>query len=260
MTTTLTALAQAPAEAPAATRPIRWYIPLAVMVAISLALVLASYLLPTHHPIYTREGAIGFWLNVDTERNLPSWWSTMLLGAGGILHLGGGWIARRTGARGVPAWVLVGVLLLALSLDEAISIHETLAELRGVIATPFDFEYFWLVIGVPLAVVILLVVVLSGLRMPAHSLAMLLLGFLLLFGGAVGVEAIESAQFEQGRDADVTLSYHREEALEMVGASVIAVAPLAGLRVSQGGATLTLAPRLGERRRSRRAARRRAAR
>lgn len=242
---------------PPATRPLRWYVPLAVLVVISLALVATSYLLPSlGHPIYAHDGAIGGWFNVDTEGNVPSWWSTMLLGGAGIGHLWGAWVARATRSRGVVAWVIVALLLLAMSLDEAASLHETLEELRGLIAVPVDFEYFWLVIGIPLALAILAVVVVSGLQMPLRSLVVLVLGFLFLFGGAVGVEMVGSGQAARGSGAQVTVSYHREEALEMTGASLIAVAPLAGLVLPVGGGTaLALGPRLGARRRAARAER-----
>jgi len=98
-------------------------------------------------------------------------------------------------------------------------------------------------------------VVVSGLQMPLRSLVALVFGFLILFSGAVGVEAIESGQYGQGLGSQVTAASHLEAALEMSGASLVAVAPLAGLRVAAGGgATLLLAPRLGARRRARRAA------
>ncbi len=226
-------------------RPLRWYLPAALLVTVSLALVAISYLLPSlGHPIYAHDGEIGSWFNVDTEANLPSWWSTILLAGGGLLHFWGAWVARTTRTRGAAAWVLIGLLLLAMSLDEAASLHENLAQLRGVIQAPVDFEYFWLAIGIPLAAVVLLVVVVSGLQMPVRSLVLLLLGFLVLFAGAVGVETIESGQYRLGLGPEVAISYHREEALEMTGASLIAVAPLAGMRVTTGeGAALLLAPR-----------------
>lgn len=220
---------------PAALRPVRWYLPFAALAAVSLGLVALSWTVGSlGHPIFAADGEIGAWVNVDTEGNLPTWWSATLLAAGGVLHLGGGWVARTTGTRGTSAWRAVAALLLLMSLDEAASLHESLDQLRTVITLPFQVEYFWVVIGVPLALLVLAVVGVCGRRMPRASLVLLVLGFGLLFTGAVGFEIVGSGQVTQGLAAEVVASYHLEEAFEMVGASLIAVAPIAGLRVAPG--------------------------
>lgn len=243
-----TAGAPVPQE-PDRTRPLRWYVPLAVLLATSLGLTALSYLMPTfggHHPIYARDGEIGNWFNVDEEANLATWWGTMLLGGGGLLYLLGAWIARATRARGTFAWVLLGLLLLVMSLDEASQMHENLARFGQVVDSPFANEYGWLIIGIPAAVVVVGIAAFSGLRLPLRSLVVLTIGFVLFFAGAVGVEAVQS----EGADTIeplATMSYHLEEILEMAGASLLAVAPLAGVRVATdaGGVRWQLGPRLG---------------
>ena len=136
-------------------RGARWYVPLAIMLAVSAVLIAVSWLLPSlggGHPIYARDGEIGNFFNVDEEGNLPTWWSTIQLGGGAILYLWGAWLSRASRTRGTVAWVLVALVLFAMSLDEATQLHEQLAQLSGVIASPFGNEYAWLAVGIPVAI------------------------------------------------------------------------------------------------------------
>lgn len=238
-----------PAGEQPALRPVRWYLPLIALVAVSLGLAALSYVTPTFgggHPIYARDGEIGNYVNVDEEANLPTWWGTLLLAGGGLAYLGGAWVARATRARGTVAWTLVGVLLLAMSLDEATQLHENLARLEGLITTPFANDYAWLMIGIPLALAAVAIVLVSGVRLPLRTLGVLLLGFVVFFAGAVGLEAVQSVDVSTLPEARAAVRYHQEEVLEMVGACLIAVAPLAGLLAGRGpgGVTLRLSPRL----------------
>ena len=224
-------------------RGVRWYVPLAIMLAVSAVLIAVSWLLPSlggGHPIYARDGEIGNFFNVDEEGNLPTWWSTIQLGGGAILYLWGAWLSRASRTRGTVAWVLVALVLFAMSLDEATQLHEQLAQLSGVIASPFGNEYAWLAVGIPVAIGVVVVALVSGLRMPRRSLAVLLIGFVVFFGGAVGTEALESDDPAAQTEVQRAPVYRLEGGLGMAGASLIAVAPLAGMQVAQGGGAVAL--------------------
>jgi hypothetical protein len=219
-------------------RRMRWYVPLVGLVLTSMAIVVTSYFMPRlgRDPIFAPDGAIGNWFNVDEENNLPTWWGTTLLASAALAHLWAGWVARRTAARGSLPFTIVAVVLLAMSIDEASQLHESLDLLEGTVSVPYEFNYFWLVFGIPLAVGVLIVALLAGLRLPRLSLTFLLLGFLVFFLGAVGVEVLGADVLDQGQggtQAEVD-TYHVEEALEMLGASLLVIAPLAGMIVTPG--------------------------
>lgn len=58
----------------------------------------------------------------NSEHNMPSWWSSALLGAGALLTL---WIARLDEERR-RGWMVHAAVLLGCSIDESVSFHESL--------------------------------------------------------------------------------------------------------------------------------------
>ncbi len=118
-----------PADAPADTRGIagtlrRW----ALALPLAPVAIIAAILIITLGVFGYREdsGAAPALFDLDGEGKPPAAFSALLLGSAGIAGLLN---ARDTGER---AWGLLGAFLIFMAVDEAITLHETLAEATGV--------------------------------------------------------------------------------------------------------------------------------
>ncbi|MFW6188420.1 MAG: hypothetical protein ACOC84_10550 [Actinomycetota bacterium] len=194
------------------------------LVAVSAVIVLAGLSMPWWAP--THEVAI--YLDVANEVSLPTWWNTALLVVAGVLMLA---VAGATSLpRGRVAWRLLGSLVVLMSLDEASMLHERLA-LVGLHWWPeAGLNYMWLLLGVPLAVAVAVSVALASRGLPARARWAVLGAFGLYFAGALGAELAQ--EFVLRTEAHWFVRpflSHLEEGLEMTGAALLLVTPLAGL-------------------------------
>ncbi|MCM3661040.1 hypothetical protein M3148_08555 [Georgenia satyanarayanai] len=234
---------------PASGRALPWHVVLAVLAAVSVALVAVSYvtLVLMTHRFFQVGGGGHAYLNVGVEANVPTWWSVTMLTVGATLMLLLAWLLH--GERRGGAWVCVaiGVLLLGFSLDELASLHEHLHRVGGLLVSAQTLPYVWLAVGVPLALGIVVVVVLLARRIPRAVRPLLLAGLATFFAGAVGMELVGSQLVATAGEHStaVVAAYHLEEGLEMVGAALMAVAPLRALRVDRStpGTVLIVAAR-----------------
>lgn len=189
-------------------------------------------------------------VNVGAEANIPTWWSSMLLAAGGVGYLVTALLGRRSARQAstlgaAPSrsrtftlgCVGVGALLLAMSLDELASIHELLAHAVAALR-PGTPGFRWLLLGIPIGLAALVFAVFVTRAMPPLTRRTFLAGLALFFVGALGLEAVGSVLAE--RDAYGTplgtLVYHAEELAEMWGAALMAISPLPLAAPSREGA------------------------
>lgn len=100
--------------------------------------------------------------DVDSEANLPTWFSVVLAAAGGALSL---FLRKGPAERRPWGWVVIAVALFAVSLDDMVMAHEQLVEpvrdLLGITSGPLYFA--WVVPGA-LGVILFLSVLVSFLR------------------------------------------------------------------------------------------------
>ena len=171
--------------------------------------------------------------NLESERSFGNWFSTLLLFVGGLTSL--------VAARAFPErttrrlWVLLGVILIVLSADEAVSLHERAglgATLSGV------FTFAWVI---PATVGVL---VLGGLyvfrffpRLPAALRRSLVAAAAVYVLGALGVEFLEGAITSGdlfGVPGVDTVAYQLtaalQETMEMVGLVLFVTTLLRWLR------------------------------
>ncbi|MFB9376578.1 hypothetical protein ACFFKU_11675 [Kineococcus gynurae] len=167
-------------------------------------------------------------VDLDTEQNLPSWYSSMLLCVTGLSTLEVGRRAVVEKLRYRWHWFVLGLGFLYLSLDELVGLHEKLAEpMAGLVGTSGILRYSWIAAAAPLAVM-LVIAYLGFLRaQPGRILRLMLLGGGLYLGGAIVVEALGGYLISAGSDelgVGVGLVATVEEFFEMSGPAVFLVA------------------------------------
>ena len=160
-------------------------------------------------------------LDINGEGNLPAWFSSMLLlataGAAGFAAA----VFRRRGAAW-RHWAGLAVLFVALSIDEAASIHELFDRLRGVLDTSGLLFFPWVIPGTILAATVALSYLPFLRRLPRPIAARMIAGGGLFVAGAVGVELLQAMVWTTaGRETVAIAAFTlAEELLEMTGVIV----------------------------------------
>lgn len=179
-------------------------------------------------------------LSLSVEGNLPTWYSSLLLAGCGLLLLFIGTGVRQAGGGFVRRWLLLGVIFLYMSLDEAVELHEhlgELVELHGV------FYFSW-VVPAGLFVLALGLAYLPFLRhLPTHTRRRFLLAGTIYVGGALVLELPLGYWAERaGRDNLIYgLLDWVEESMELGGLSLFLIALLGYLREQLGELRLAAA-------------------
>lgn len=203
--------------------------------AVSIAVALFSFLIPFVFGVsFTNTGQFREFFDVNGERNLPAWWNAGLLLLAGILAAAIGTarrICRADTVLALLAWWGLAAVLAAMSLDEFAGVHERLdvvwARLVGENPLP---AFQWLMLGVPLAVAVLAFLWLCVSVLPRAAARTYLVGMVVVFTGAIVVEALPLL-FDIWRGTlSYHLTYHVEELLEFVGAALLVIAPLRAVR------------------------------
>jgi hypothetical protein len=159
---------------------------------------------------------------VDTERNIPTFFSVALLLIAAALLAA---IAKRNRKQGLPyvsAWAVLAVGFVLMAVDEAFEIHERLnlpiGELLG--DRPLGaFYYPWVIPAIALVAVLGLFFVRFLRHLPGTIRLRFLLAAMLYLGGAIGVELVGSQYAEGHGTATWTYSLIAtlEESLELAG-------------------------------------------
>jgi len=130
------------------------------LAGIAIVLIIAHVFLDS-----VRTGRI-YWFNLDKERNISTWFSSILFFLFGVISLAGYHMERhlsdhhKTGFRLSWLWIVIGLTGFALSLDEATILHENLywKEIRivsGRIDPAWIFMTQWQILFAPLIVLLL---------------------------------------------------------------------------------------------------------
>ena len=182
---------------------------------------------------YRDEAQFGFerLFNLEGENNLPTWYSSLaLLLSSAMLAIIG--LHRKQQANNWAwHWLILAIIFLCLSADEAASIHEMAAspihhwlESRRHLGSVIPvIGTAWLLAGIPFAAIVFLVFCRFLLNLPAMTRALFLIAGGLYIGGAIGLEALGGRYIDQ-QGGSHTLTYElmvaMEEGLEMVGVIV----------------------------------------
>jgi hypothetical protein len=198
---------------------------LMVLVLVGVALGAASLFGQYLRFFHGIESAFGFIENFDVEEeaSFPTYFSSLLLLAAAFLSAVVARARRLSGDPMAARWGILAVLFAALSVDEAVAIHEMSGNLVPETDALGGILYFgWVV---PASVVVVLVgwyfiPFLRDLQNPHRR--RILASALVYIGGALGVELVESAI--ASRTGDETWRYQLvstfQEVTEMVGISL----------------------------------------
>jgi hypothetical protein len=215
-----------------------------LLVALSLATRYGAWRAEVAQPGTTQVAAwkaVMRLFDINSEANVPSWFSSLLLGGGALLAGLLAAMVRRTGGRDTGYWAGLAAVLLLLSLDEVAALHE---RLRGPAAAALGdaargpLRVAWVVPGVLLALVVGVAFAGFVARLPGGTRRLVVAAAALYVTAAVGVEAISGMVLEaQGDRALYLLVTAAEEGLEMSGGVLFLYAAmrLLHLRPEPGG-------------------------
>jgi hypothetical protein len=181
-------------------------------------------------------------VDVAGEQSLPTWFSVVVLGLAAAVHLVAATFAR--GAR-LPVWrlwVVSALVLAAMSLDDATSLHEQLDGL-GRSAGADTFPFAWVIPGAVLGLAVATALILLARRLQGEARWTLVAGLALLVGAALGMETVNGAILEaQGPSRLFVVGTHLEELAEMIGGVLLLRGGLAALSFgTAGGGDVTIA-------------------
>ncbi|MDD7939655.1 hypothetical protein PHK61_14620 [Actinomycetospora lutea] len=203
-----------------------WSIVIAITLVLSALSLAVNLAIPTPGPKLAQW--VGY-LDVNSEGNLPTWWSIGLLVTAAAAHLAAGIAGRVAGAGGSVGWLVTATILAGMSLDDMTSIHERVGDLvrpEGAAASgdpAGDFSFFWVVPGAGVALVIAIAVGLLALTLHGRPRRLLVTGLGVLFFFALGLEGVQGAILASGGGGRVleVVAYHVEELGENLGALLL---------------------------------------
>lgn len=182
---------------------------------------------------------------LDIEHSLPTWYSSsLMLVAAGLL-----WFISRVepqaGQRREPAWLILSVIFVLMSIDESVTFHEAFIpimdnrfHLTGI------FTFGWVIPAFPVLVLLGLYLLPFLRRLPPRWAIRFIIAGLVYVGGAFGLELVGGLVFSmEGREAvDYIVVMVIEESMEMIGLTLFIAALLGYITRQLPGAAWRLAP------------------
>lgn len=201
----------------------------AVLVAVFGALALLSAL----SMLFGLPRQVIRFFDVGGEMNLWTWANVVVLALAALAHAAAGRLRQVGGLGRALPWFLSALVLTALSIDDFVALHEQTARLGRAMGAGEGLTHFaWIVPGVFMAAACILAFLPLMLKSDRGPRLLVVLATVLLFGGAIGFEAISGlvASRELGPHLYFSLM-HVEEMLEATGASFFLAAGAAELRL-----------------------------
>ena len=147
----------------------------------------------------------GFWLDVNNERNLPAWYSSLLLAVAGLVASDVARVERTLRRTPWWAWAFLSATFLGLSLDELIQLHDGASSATLIL--------------VPLVIVFAIATSPLLWTLPRRIAYQVGGAGLLFVGGSLGAELIGATLDEKNQ-----VLLHIEEAAEMFGVAILLAA------------------------------------
>lgn len=169
---------------------------------------------------------------LGAEANIPNWFSTLLLLACGAVLLVIARVKRRD--RYWPHWLALGVIFVAMSLDESAALHDLSAPLFAGLFVPLAHSvggpflglehkpgYAWMFPGVAFCVAVGICYMGFLRDLPRRTRRLFITAGIVYVGGAVGFEALGGwySGLHGSKNPAFVALLTCEETLEMIGAS-----------------------------------------
>lgn len=201
-----------------------------VVVLLSLAVTVAAWRMQVAAPGSAPIAALR-WFDVNSERNVPTAWSALLLLSCAVTAA---LLAVR--GRGGSGWLLVALTCAFLALDESLELHERLGGLGASVADD-RLHFAWVVPGAALAGVVGLLLLRRLRTQPAEVRRRLVVAGAVYLTGALGLETVSGLvlRVHGAGGKAYTLVTSLEEGLEMAGASLLLAALLLQRRQAKPG-------------------------
>jgi hypothetical protein len=169
-------------------------------------------------------------LDLDSEKSLPAWFSSLLLLAGGGLAAVHAWIETGRDDRMARHWGVLAIIFVCLSLDEEAAIHEKLSTLLHGAHLDGFFKFSWVIIAAPLVLAGGFYFIPFLRRLPSPIGRRIFVAGCIYVGAAIGVEMIGGyIVTHYGRGWMYWTETVIEESGEMIGAALFISAQLLSL-------------------------------
>ena len=172
--------------------------------------------------------------HLDGEQTIPAWYASMLMVSAAALLFLHALISRIRGKPGLAIYfVLLGAIFIVLSLDESISLHETLGRfLPDGIAEAAPIEFTWVIVAAPFLVAGAVAFVPFLSMLPRRTMKIVMAAGFIYVAGAFGIEIVggriaHQAGYLPTDTWPYVTSVVAEEGLELVGLSLFLTALLA---------------------------------
>ena len=165
--------------------------------------------------------SLAYRFRLDAEATIPMWFSSMLMLICALLAAVAALVHRHQSRADVWRWGMIAVILLGMSIDEAVVLHEmAIGVIRGFMPTSGLFFYAWVVVAIPAVVVVAALGAPMLRRLPRRTAVGLPLSAAIFCAGAIGMEMVGGKIFEAAGET-ATFTYvavtSLEEGLEMAG-------------------------------------------
>jgi len=166
--------------------------------------------------------------DVDDERSIPTWFSTLQLFVACQLLVVIAWVQATRRDRFAGMWWLLGAIFALLSMDEIAGIHEDSTLLTGAIGIRGP----WVIGGAALVAVLGLLFIPFLRALPSTIARLFLLGAVIAMGGAIGVELLDTGSASHSHEFSWSGTFVTaiEEFLERTGFAIFVYALLIHIR------------------------------
>ncbi|MCH7610804.1 MAG: hypothetical protein IIB10_09010 [Chloroflexi bacterium] len=157
---------------------------------------------------------------LDGENNIPTFFSSLLLLAAGLVLASIAAIKTQEADRYAPHWRALSIIFVILAFDEMVSLHEMfnypIRQLLGVDGVLF---FGFVVLAIPLVMILAIIYARFLIHLPSHIRRIFVLAAVLYLGGQIGVEMLSGVYFESNGSTTVAylLITTVEESLEFSG-------------------------------------------
>lgn len=165
-------------------------------------------------------------INLDTEHNIASWWSSSLMLVSALIMLAFSKVEKGRGLYHSTIWVPLAVVFFLLSLDESASFHESfIAPLRGLLGLDGIFYFAWVIPAFFVLIAFGLFILRRFLALPRTIRVQFAAAGTIYVCGALGMEMMGGwlTASGQGASAYYSVSIIIEEGMEIIGLTVFFV-------------------------------------